>query len=179
MRSRVTVAALAQTVSLVVVVVGCGGKHAATPTTKTPSTFSARAVRQAFASVGLRLHDPAPSGSSPHFYVTVTMLTSVRPHDGWSVAVYIYPTTNHANSAFSQDVGPWSAKRHRIGAGQERRRGGRAARAPAHTTGEVLRHAETGVRGTPPADQGSLVRRTGYRSDLRETTTNFTGSEPV
>jgi hypothetical protein len=37
------------------------------------------------------------------------MLTSVRPHQGWSVAAYIYPTTNQANASFSQDVGEWSA----------------------------------------------------------------------
>jgi hypothetical protein len=113
MRSRVTVAALAQTVCLAVamtaVVAGCGGKHAVVRTTKTPPIFTARDVSRAFASVGLRLHDPAPSGSSPHLYVTTAMLTSVRPHEGWSVAAYIYPTTNHANAAFSQDVGPWSA----------------------------------------------------------------------
>lgn len=113
MRTRVTVATLAQTVCLVVVmtavVAGCGGKHAAVQTKKTPARFSAREVSQAFATVGLRLHDPAPSGSSPHLFATVTILTSVRPHEGWTVAAYIYPTTNHANSAFSQDVGPWSA----------------------------------------------------------------------
>jgi hypothetical protein len=109
MRSRVTVAALAQTVCLVVVVAGCGGKQVATATTKAPATFTAREVNRAFASVGLRLHDPAPTGSSPHLFVTVTMLTSVRPHDGWSVAAYIYPTPNQANMSFSQDVGQWSA----------------------------------------------------------------------
>jgi len=114
MRSRATVAALAQTVCLVVVmtavVVGCGGgKHAVVQTKKTPATFTAREVSLAFASVGLRLHDPAPSGSSPHLFVTVTMLASVRPHEGWSVAAYIYPTPNQANTSFSQDVGQWSA----------------------------------------------------------------------
>lgn len=109
MRSRVTVAALAQTVCIAVVVVGCGGKQAAAPTTKTPATFTVREVSRAFASVGLRLHDPAPPGSTPHLFVTVTMLSSVRPHEGWSVAAYIYPTTNGANAAFSEDVGPWSA----------------------------------------------------------------------
>jgi hypothetical protein len=114
MRSRVTVAALAQSVCLAVVmtavVAGCGGgEHAAVQTTKTRTTFNARAVSRAFASVGLRLHDPAPSSSSPHLFVTVTMLTSVRPHQGWSVAAYIYPTPNQANASFAQDVGEWSA----------------------------------------------------------------------
>jgi hypothetical protein len=37
------------------------------------------------------------------------MLASVRPHQGWSVAAYIYPTPNQANASFSQDVGEWSA----------------------------------------------------------------------
>lgn len=113
MRSSVTVAALTRTACLVIVLTsvlaGCGGKHATTPTSKTRSAFTAREVRRAFAGVGLGLRDPAPSGSSPHLFVTVTMLTSVRPHGGWSVAAYIYPTPNQANASFSQDVGQWSA----------------------------------------------------------------------
>ena len=37
------------------------------------------------------------------------MLATVRPHQGWSLAAYIYPTTNQANASFAQDVGEWSA----------------------------------------------------------------------
>jgi hypothetical protein len=94
---------------LTTVVVGCGGQQARTTKSKTPTAFSVRAVSRAFASVGLELHNPAPSGSSPHLFVTVTMLASIRLHQGWSLAAYIYPTTNQANASFAQDVGEWSA----------------------------------------------------------------------
>jgi hypothetical protein len=104
------IAAIALAFATTMIVVGCGGRHAATTTTtKTPAVFSPRAVARAFASVGLKLHDPSPSGSSPHFYATVTMLTTVRPHQGWNVAAYIYPTSDQATTSFSQDAGEWSA----------------------------------------------------------------------
>jgi hypothetical protein len=109
-RSRVTIAAALAQTSVVVVIaalaVGCGSRQAAT---KTPARFTARAVKQAFASVGLELRDPAPSGSSPHLFATVTMLTSLRPHLGWTIAAYIYPTPNQANASFAEDAGEWGA----------------------------------------------------------------------
>ncbi|HWB23271.1 MAG TPA: hypothetical protein VG652_10325 [Gaiellaceae bacterium] len=95
-------------------VAGCGGHHAATTTTTTtaskrPALLTARRVARVFAGVGLKLHDPSPSGSSPHLYATVTMLTTVRPHQGWNVATYIYPTSEQATASFSEDAGEWSA----------------------------------------------------------------------
>ena len=107
MRSRFTIAAVAL---IAVIAAGCGSRHAAnTSTTKTAVYFNARAVKRAFASVGLGLHDPSPSGSAPHYFVMVTMLTSDRPHRGWTIAAYIYPNADQANTSFSQDAGDWSA----------------------------------------------------------------------
>jgi hypothetical protein len=103
---------LSQTVCLgllLTAVVGCGGRQTATPASKTSGAFTTRDVARAFADVGLELHDPSPGSSGPHLFVTVAMLASVQPHDGWSVAAYIYPTPSQANASFAQDVGDWSA----------------------------------------------------------------------
>lgn len=99
-------------VATVVVVAGCGGQRSAhTPTTTaaTGPNFNAREVARAFAGAGLDLRDPAPSSSSPHLFTTVTMLASTAPHDGWTVAAYIYPTSNAANASYAEDAGEWSA----------------------------------------------------------------------
>lgn len=95
-----------------VAVAGCGGHRPARTIPAAPGTaakIGKRAVIEAFASVGLQLHDPAPPASSPHLYEQVAMLTSVRPHDGWTVVAYVYPTRNQASASFDEDAGEWSA----------------------------------------------------------------------
>jgi hypothetical protein len=81
----------------------------ATTTTRSLPRFNPGAVTRAFASVGIRLHNPDPTGSAPHFFTSVTMLTGIRLPEGWTLAAYIYPTPNQANASFSQDAGGWSA----------------------------------------------------------------------
>ncbi len=95
---------------LTALVAGCGGKRAAVTTTSdTKAIFSVRAVETAFAGANLDLHNPAPPASTPHVFATVTLLTSVRPHEGWTVAAYVYPTRSEANASFDEDAGEWSS----------------------------------------------------------------------
>ena len=67
---------------------GCG-KRQTRPAAKAPAHFTARAIRLAFASAGIALHDPAPNGSRPHLFATVTMLVSVEPDPDWRVAANV------------------------------------------------------------------------------------------
>jgi hypothetical protein len=83
---------------------GCGAKHAAAPPARSPARYTERQVLTAFKSVGLELRNP-----EPNVFVVVTRLVTPRPHDGWTVAAYLYPTRSQASASFSEDAGEWSA----------------------------------------------------------------------
>ena len=88
---------------LLAVLAGCGSHRAAAPPAKTPAKYTERQVLAAFKSVGLRLRNP-----EPNIFVVVKRLVTAAPHDGWSVAAYLYPTRSQATASYSEDAGSWS-----------------------------------------------------------------------
>ncbi len=79
-------------------------KAGATPRSSGPSSYQEGAVIKAFKSQGLPLFDPAFGQPD-----AVKVLSSVKPHDGWKLGIYVYPTTKFAEASFLGGTKQWSA----------------------------------------------------------------------
>jgi hypothetical protein len=67
--------------------------------------YSAAEVRHGFAAVG----DPLFDTGSSSFASPVTVLSTVRPRDGWSATVYVYPSVAKASASFLANGAGWEA----------------------------------------------------------------------
>lgn len=66
------------------------------------SLVRAAAVQKAFKSQGITLVDNSYGMAS-----SISVLTSTKPHDGWSVAAYVYPSVGGAAASYKGNIASW------------------------------------------------------------------------
>ena len=95
-RSSLAVAAAA-------VALGCGiGAQASANASRAARLYSKDAIFKAFSHQGLPLYDTGYNDFNP-----VTALASIKPHDGWSLGVYIFRTKKKASDDFNATAKQW------------------------------------------------------------------------
>lgn len=108
---RRTLVAHAVSLALVTTAVWAGwagvAQQASARSNTSAGVYTVNEVLRAFTKAGVGLYDT--EYDFPGLGGSVAELATVRPHQGWNVAVYVYPRSSEAAASFRTDAGEWHA----------------------------------------------------------------------